>query len=169
MTRNNVFCSHRRGGFIVKFYPGNSSSSFLLAAKTHSCLDDPNHLPARASSCLTLFLWGSESPTQIGAPSPPNYRSSREVRIPIRGPELGVFGVRFCMGVGLQGIRCFFYRRRQEAQTRRLPHPKLNVKCQISGNLRNNRWNLRDSASTSLRFLSRGLFDPSVGRKLARK
>ena len=51
--KNNAFCSCRRGGFIVKLFPKNSSSPFLLAAKTHFCLDDPPTLSARASSCLT--------------------------------------------------------------------------------------------------------------------
>ena len=52
--QHNAFCSYRRGGFIVKFFPESSSSPFLLAAKTHFCLDDPKPLSACASSCLTL-------------------------------------------------------------------------------------------------------------------
>ena len=52
--QHNAFCSCRRGGFIVKFFPESSSSPFLLAAKTHFCLDDPKPLSACASSCLTL-------------------------------------------------------------------------------------------------------------------
>ena len=39
--------------FIVKLFPENSSSPFLLAAKTHFCLDDPKPVSAGASSCLT--------------------------------------------------------------------------------------------------------------------
>ena len=52
--QHNAFCSYRRGGFIVKFVPESSSSPFLLAAKTHFCLDFPKPLSACASSCLTL-------------------------------------------------------------------------------------------------------------------
>ena len=52
--QHNAFCSYRRGGFIVKFFSENTSSPFLLAAKTHSCLDDPKPLSACSSSCLTL-------------------------------------------------------------------------------------------------------------------
>ena len=47
------FAAYRRGSFIVKLFPKNSSSPFLLAAKTHFCLDDPKPLSAGASSCLT--------------------------------------------------------------------------------------------------------------------
>ena len=39
--------------FIVQLFPENSSSPFLLAAKTHFCLDDPKPVSAGASSCLT--------------------------------------------------------------------------------------------------------------------
>ena len=47
------FAAYRRGSFIVKLFPKNSSSPFFLAAKTHFCLDDPKPLSAGASSCLT--------------------------------------------------------------------------------------------------------------------
>ena len=57
--QHNAFCSYRRGGFIVKCSE-SSSSPFLLAAKTHFCLDDPKPLSACASSCLTLKFFGVE-------------------------------------------------------------------------------------------------------------
>ena len=47
--QQNAFCCGRKRQVI----PENSSSPFLLAAKTHFCLDDPKPLSAGASSCLT--------------------------------------------------------------------------------------------------------------------
>ena len=39
--QHNAFCSYRRGGFIVKLFPENSSSPFLLAAKDSFLLRRP--------------------------------------------------------------------------------------------------------------------------------